>query len=126
MATKIEFSDHFVLRLKRLGRKYPAVFKELDALGDQLRQGLILGDQMGDIEYTVYKARLKNPSAGKGKSGGFRVIYYLRLEDHIILITIYAKTEQENISSAEIRQLIEDIFPPDDEASQSENGGTQG
>ena len=48
--------------------------------------------------------------AGKGKSGGVRVIYYFkRHEDEIWLLTIYSKNEIENIPSHILRQIAKEI-----------------
>ena len=41
-----------------------------------------------------------------GKSGGYRIIYYLRTSISIILVTIYSKTEQADISAAQIRRIV--------------------
>ena len=43
---------------------------------------------------------------GKGKSGGTRVIYYYHNEDKpILLLLIYAKANQENLTDAQKAQL---------------------
>jgi len=55
------------------------------------------------------KVRLANPSAQKGKSGGFRVIYYVRLGDRVVLLTIYAKSDQPDISPQDIIALLDDL-----------------
>ena len=34
------------------------------------------------------------------------MIYYAQLKDRVILLTIYSKTEQNDISVAEIRDLV--------------------
>ena len=48
--------------------------------------------------------------AGKGKSGGVRVIYYFkRKDDEIWLLTIYSKNEVENIPSHILRQIAKEI-----------------
>ncbi len=48
--------------------------------------------------------------AGKGKSGGVRVIYYFkRQEDEIWLLTIYSKNEVESISAHVLRQIAKEI-----------------
>jgi hypothetical protein len=48
--------------------------------------------------------------AGKGKSGGVRVIYYFkRQEGEIWLLTIYSKNEIENIPSHILRQIAKEI-----------------
>ncbi len=48
--------------------------------------------------------------AGKGKSGGVRVIYYFkRQEDEIWLLTIYSKSEVVNIPAHVLRQIAKEI-----------------
>ena len=59
--------------------------------------------------YAVYKTRLPNRAGRGGKSGGFRVIYYLQLADSVTLLTINSKTEQTDISVREIQQLVTDL-----------------
>ena len=49
---------------------------------------------------------------GRGKSGGYRVIYYLFTADTVWLLTIYDKVQKENLTTAEenrIFQLIQEI-----------------
>lgn len=54
----------------------------------------------------VRKTRLKSPS--KGKSGGFRVCYYyLNKHEELFLLDIYAKSEQENLTSEQKKVLKE-------------------
>jgi mRNA-degrading endonuclease RelE of RelBE toxin-antitoxin system len=50
---------------------------------------------------------------GRGKRGGVRIIYFLRL-DHgqIVLVTMYAKNVQENIDPKLLRRLKE-VFEND-------------
>ena len=48
--------------------------------------------------------------AGKGKSGGVRVIYYFKKQDdEIWLLTIYSKTEVESIPAHVLRQIAKEI-----------------
>lgn len=48
--------------------------------------------------------------SGKGKSGGVRVIYYFkRQDDEIWLLTIYSKSEIENIPAHILRQISKEI-----------------
>jgi mRNA-degrading endonuclease RelE of RelBE toxin-antitoxin system len=64
------------------------------------------GDQVPGIGYTIFKVRVPNRDRAKGKSGGYRIIYYLKSADSIILVTIYSKTEQADISIAQIRRIV--------------------
>ena len=61
---------------------------------------------MPGVGYTVYKVRLPNRAARRGKSGGFRIIYYAQFSDRVTLLTIYSKTDDIDISNAEIRKLV--------------------
>jgi hypothetical protein len=47
------------------------------------------------------------------KSGGYRVIYYVRTAKRIVLTYIYFKGDQEDISAEEIQQMIADILIDD-------------
>lgn len=45
-----------------------------------------------------------------GKRGGIRVIYYFKKQDdEIWLLTIYSKSETENIPALILRQIAEEI-----------------
>ena len=61
----------------------------------------------------VRKARWSRP--GMGKSGGIRLIYYYWMDPNaVVLITVYAKNEKENLTDAdkkEIRKIVENLCP---------------
>ncbi|MBZ0321375.1 MAG: type II toxin-antitoxin system RelE/ParE family toxin [Anaerolineae bacterium] len=113
MATKVDYAARFEGELRRLRRKYKGMTDELAGLVALLKDDERPGDKIPQVGYDVYKVRLKNPSAGKGKSGGFRVIYYVRLADAVVLLTIYSKTQQTDIAIAEIRRVIEEYIEAD-------------
>lgn len=121
MRINVGFARDFLKKLERLGRKFPRVVDQVDDLMSQLKEAKHPGDKIPGVGYDVYKVRLKNPSAGKGKRGGFRVIYYIRLADHIVLLTIYSKSDQTDISADQIQKLIADYIPSD----AAENGDTE-
>ncbi|MCL4256415.1 MAG: type II toxin-antitoxin system RelE/ParE family toxin [Anaerolineae bacterium] len=75
---------------------------------------------MPNIGADVYKVRLANKSAQCGKSGGFRVIYYAQLADRVYIINVYSKTEQSDISSQQIRDILADLLADSDEDSNSD------
>jgi len=57
-----------------------------------------------------YKIRLSVASKGKGKSGGARVVTFVRVvESMVYLLSIYDKSEKENISDAEILDILSSI-----------------
>ena len=58
------------------------------------------------MDCDLFKVRIKNSDARRGKSGGYRIIYYLKTEDHILLVTIYSKSDKADVPATEIRELI--------------------
>ena len=117
MKSKIILIDNFRRRAKPLLKKYASLVSELEKLGNELlenpRTGTIIGENL-------YKIRLSVKSKGKGKSGGMRLITYVveieliveetREQDFtIFLLTIYDKSERNNISDKEIEELLKDI-----------------
>lgn len=113
MPTKVNVPAPFLRELRRLAKKYPAVLKQFEKLAEQLKADERPGDKIPHVGRDVYKVRLANPSAKRGKSGGFRVIYYVQLVDSVLMVTIYSKTEQIDISPEEIRRIVDETQPPD-------------
>jgi mRNA-degrading endonuclease RelE of RelBE toxin-antitoxin system len=63
-------------------------------------------DQIPGVGYAVFKLRVRNSDTQKGKSGGYRLIYYVKTETGIILLTVYVKSEQVDIAAEDIRNII--------------------
>jgi len=114
MSTRVSILPHFNRDMKHLKRKYPSITSEVRDLVIQLENDERPGDRISNINHEVYKVRLRNKSAERGKSGGFRVIYYIWFQNEAILLTIYSKSDKELVSNEEILALIESI-PIDDE-----------
>jgi mRNA-degrading endonuclease RelE of RelBE toxin-antitoxin system len=106
---KIELSAHFQKVVKRLLKKYKHIQHDVQTLIDQLANGATPGDRLQEVHHIVYKVRVKNSDIDKGKSGGYRVIYYFKTSERVILVTIYSKIEQTDISADEIEQLINEF-----------------
>lgn len=64
------------------------------------------GKRIAGVKYQVFKVRLKNSNIQKGKSGGYRVIYYLKTAQGIILATIYSKSDISDVSNEIIEEAI--------------------
>ncbi len=107
---RIVFAPHFAQDFKYLQKRYRGIASDLHPLLDQLRNGETPGDQITGVQYRVYKARIRNRDAGRGKSGGYRVIYYLETLDQAVLLTIYSKSDQSDISAQTIRQIIQEYL----------------
>ena len=105
----VELSERFQKVIKRLRKKYKSIQLDVQTLIDELVSGETPGDRLQQVHHLVYKVRVKNSDVAKGKSGGYRVIYYVKTSERVILITIYSKTEQVDISADEIQQLIDEF-----------------
>jgi mRNA-degrading endonuclease RelE of RelBE toxin-antitoxin system len=110
MPTEVRYSPVFRKRYNSLAEKYPALESEYEKLLVALENDERPGDKIPRIGHDAYKVRLKNPSARKGKSGGFRVIYYVRLAGRVYLLLVYSKSDESDISSETIRKIIKDIL----------------
>lgn len=106
MPTTVNVAPEFQKAIKRLRRRYPAVTNEVRKLIARLQRDERPGDRISGARANLYKVRLANPSAQRGKSGGFRVIYYLLLADRVVLVTIYSKSQQADISPDKLRRLL--------------------
>ena len=77
----------------------------------ELQDRLIDNPAEGDlIKGSNGLRKIRVASKGKGKRGGARVIYYWFVSpEKIQLCRIYEKSEQSNISKAEIKQITKEI-----------------
>lgn len=86
----------------------------------------LLGDYLSDDEYRALQGflveqpdagaiirasggvrKVRWRSSGEGKSGGVRVIYYwAKSEDQILMLTLFAKAEKENLSPADLKRIL--------------------
>ena len=107
----IEYSDNFLKEAKKLSKKFRLLKSDLEETLGEIEQNNDFGVFLG---CNLFKKRIKNSSIPTGKSGGFRVIIYLQLEDKIVLISIYSKTKKESLSDDELRELVEQHFMIDD------------
>ena len=96
----------FQKKVRSLSKKYRHIQTDLQPILEKLRLGEILGDRIPGIKFVVYKLRIKNNDVQKGKSGGYRLIYWLQTTDCIVLLDIYSKSEQDNIDVTKISQII--------------------
>jgi mRNA-degrading endonuclease RelE of RelBE toxin-antitoxin system len=71
-----------------------------------LQTGELPGNRIVGLDRSIYKVRVRNSNANRGKSGGYRLIYYVKTSDRVILVTIYSKSEQEDIDRSEIEDII--------------------
>jgi len=104
MSFSVKTISVFDRQAKRLVKKFPSLKKELQILIGELKENPGKGTSIG---HDCQKVRLAIASKGKGKSGSARVIVHVVYKDGIAyLLSIYDKSELENLTESEILDLI--------------------
>jgi mRNA-degrading endonuclease RelE of RelBE toxin-antitoxin system len=104
MSYNIDVTEKFQKELKRLLKKYKSLKEEYAQLISTLQNNPKLGTSIGQ---NCYKIRIAIKSKGTGKSGGARIITNVYIEGTTVyLLTIYDKSEQENITDKDLKQLL--------------------
>lgn len=102
---RIYFSLQFQKDLKKLAKKYRSILLDVENLLVKLTENPTLGTALGK---DCYKIRLAVSSKRKGKRGGTRVISYAKIvQDHLVLLTIYDKSEKSDITDKELQALLD-------------------
>lgn len=114
---QIIWSAHFESDIKYYFRKkrYTKILDDIDKVVNELNAGNFIGDKLEGLAIpantAVYKVRLPNSSINVGKSGGFRMLYYVAIADEIYLLKIYSKKDDNRIpTDAKIVELINSIL----------------
>lgn len=107
MSFSIVPTGRFKKEAKRLLKKFPSLKVELAELNKTLINQPSTGTPLGN---NSYKIRLAIRSKGKGKSGGGRVITYLVSDaTEVYLLTIYDKSEFDNIDDKTLKSIIQSL-----------------
>ena len=111
MNNTVVYSPEFKKKLKPLSKKYLTLKESIKSLEDTLINNPSLGDAYGD---KIYKFRWGDKSKGKGKSGGFRIMYYHLQETkegiEILMLTIFDKSEASTIDKSSAVRLKDYIL----------------
>ncbi|GAB4472480.1 MAG: hypothetical protein OHK0037_32370 [Elainellaceae cyanobacterium] len=103
---QILFTDEFQRRLQTLAKRYRQIRADVKPVINELENGNFVGDQIPGTGYTVLKVRIKNSDIQKGKSAGYRLIYQVVSSSQVLLLTLYSKSDQADISAEEIRDVV--------------------
>lgn len=113
MKVNISIGSEFKRQFKQLAKKYKSLTDDYCTFTKDLENNPFQGTDLGN---GVRKLRMAITSKGKGKSGGARVITLNILvkqqpEDviDITLLTIYDKSEIQNVTDQFIKSLISNL-----------------
>ncbi|MCA0232139.1 type II toxin-antitoxin system RelE/ParE family toxin [Runella limosa] len=104
---KIIVGKTFNRDFKKLAKKYGSLGSDLVKLLELLQKNPTQGTPLGQ---NCYKIRLAISTKNQGKSGGARVITCVKIiDEQLFLLTIYDKSEKENITSQELSSLLKEL-----------------
>ena len=101
-----ETVTRFDKEVKKLSKKYNLIKEDLNNFVldfDTIHQ------EATTIKNNLYKVRLSNSNKNKGKRAGYRIYYYLKINDTVYLLTIYDKSQIESINENTLNQYIEEL-----------------
>ncbi|MDR1336115.1 MAG: type II toxin-antitoxin system RelE/ParE family toxin [Tannerella sp.] len=107
MNYSVKSIEVFERQARRMIKKYASLKNELRELAQRLAEYPQSGVSLGN---NCFKIRIAIASKGKGKSGGGRIITHCALRDATVyLLSIYDKSEKEDLTDREWRDLLEYI-----------------
>lgn len=107
MSFAVDTTQGFEREAKRLLKRYASLADDIAELIEQLEDEPHLGAPLGR---GCYKVRMSIRSKGKGKSGGARVITcVVAVRETVYLLSIYDKSDQESISDARLKEMLEEL-----------------
>ncbi len=100
----IRTTENFDKSAKKLFKKYHSFGNDLKHLKTVLLANPVSGISLGN---NCYKLRLRISDKNTGKSGGGRVITYVKIEKKLItLLDVYDKADKESITEKELAALV--------------------
>jgi hypothetical protein len=107
MSFSIVATAFFEQELKTLAKRHRSLKNDLAVLIAQVEQDPFTGT---DIGHHCRKIRLAITSKGRGKSGGARVITYVQVSGNTVyLISIYDKSDMENIDDSTLKKRLKNL-----------------
>jgi len=102
----IAIARPFRRHLRALSKKYHHIRSDIQPIIEAIQSGECPGDRIPGTEYVVFKVRVRNRDIEKGKRSGYRLIYQVKTPTAVLLVTIYSKLDQADISASRIREII--------------------
>ncbi len=103
---EIRLTSDFRKQVRKLEKRYRKIQFDLQPILMQIQMGEIIGDRLQGIDAEVFKVRIRNSDVNRGKSGGYRMIYWLKLPECVVLLDIYSKSDRDDIEINTIQNII--------------------
>ena len=106
----VRLTASFKRSVKKLKRRYPHIKDDVQEGVELLLQtpqlGVVVPGSGG-----IRKIRLPNRDAKRGKSGGYRLLYYLEDTESqaLYLLFVYSKSDRADVTRRELKQLLDEM-----------------
>ncbi len=110
MSYSIVFTRSFKRSIKQLKKRFRRVKGDIRLAIRVLLQSPNLGAVIPGSS-GIRKLRIKNSDLSKGKSGGYRLLYWVENQPgpKIYLLLLYAKSDREDVTRQELQQLLDKL-----------------
>lgn len=103
---EIQKTKLFEKLVDNLHKRFKHIDSDIEGFGDNLDDASKLGVHLGK---NVYKVRIANSDKNKGKSSGYRLISYLKIEEGTLTyLYIYDKSDLESLSEKQLDKIVMD------------------
>jgi mRNA-degrading endonuclease RelE of RelBE toxin-antitoxin system len=110
MTYDVELTETFQRSVKTLKKKYRHVKDDLLTQIKVLEENPTAGDPIPGWNREVWKVRIASTDVKKGKSAGYRLIYFWRADQmKVYLLTAYFKGEKSDVTRSEIETLLKKL-----------------
>lgn len=100
---RVVLTSPFKSCVRQLGKRYPNVKDDIrvaiSALLQEPRLGVVIPGGSG-----IRKLRVRNSDARKGKSSGYRLLYFV--DEHPKPVFLYSKSDREDVTRKELQELL--------------------
>ena len=105
---KAIWSDDFDRQARKLARKHRQIIDDIEFFLAELDAGDTPGRRMTGVGgRPVYWARIRDRSSRRGKSGGFRIVYF-RDHEVVILLMIGVRSDFGSVDPRLVMQVLRD------------------
>jgi mRNA-degrading endonuclease RelE of RelBE toxin-antitoxin system len=118
---EIRLTPDFRKQVRKLEKRYRKIQSDLQPILIQIQMGEAIGDRLEGIDAEVFKVRIRNSDVNRGKSGGYRMIYWLKLPECVVLLDIYSKSDRDDIEISTIQNIINKFVDINEGYTDSEN-----
>jgi len=101
-----ETTPLFDKQAKKLRKKYKNLKHDLASVVNDFE---MIHQSSTHIQKSMYKIRVANSDKNRGKRAGYRIYYYIKLEETTYFLTLYDKSEVEMIDESLLIDLIETL-----------------